>query len=121
MAEHLDYVSAMVYPSHWAPGEYGVANPNAQPYDIVQRSLQDFQKDVRGTARASSRGSRTSRSASTYGPRRSARRSRPRSDDGIDEYLLWDPLVTYTAAALPADARTPCSRSRRRRRAGAKT
>ena len=28
MAEHLDYVSAMVYPSHWAPGEYGVANPN---------------------------------------------------------------------------------------------
>ena len=49
MAEHLDYVSAMVYPSHWAPGEYGVANPNAQPYDIVQRSLEDFQKDVRGT------------------------------------------------------------------------
>ena len=27
MAEHLDYVSAMVYPSHWAPGEYGVARP----------------------------------------------------------------------------------------------
>ena len=49
MAEHLDYVSAMVYPSHWAPGEYGVRNPNAQPYDIVLRSLQDFQKDVRGT------------------------------------------------------------------------
>ena len=39
----------MVYPSHWAPGEYGVADPNAQPYDIVQRSLEDFQKDVRGT------------------------------------------------------------------------
>ena len=49
MAEHLDYVSAMVYPSHWGRGEYGVANPNAQPYDIVLRSLEDFQKDVRGT------------------------------------------------------------------------
>ena len=49
MAEHLDYVSAMVYPSHWAPGEYGVADPNGEPYEIVQRSLEDFKKDVRGT------------------------------------------------------------------------
>src|SRR5439155_23313442 len=48
MAQHLDYVSAMVYPSHWGPGEYCVRYPNAQPYDIVLRSLQDFQKDVRG-------------------------------------------------------------------------
>src|SRR5581483_705229 len=45
MAEHVDYVAPMVYPSHWAPGEYGVPNPNAEPYEIVRRSLDDFQKD----------------------------------------------------------------------------
>ena len=59
------------------------------------------QAGARAPARASCRGSRTSRSASTYGPAQVARRSRPRSDDGIDEWLLWDPLVTYTNGGLP--------------------
>src|SRR4029078_746831 len=49
MASHLDYVAPMVYPSHWGPGEYGVADPNAQPYDIVQRSLGYFQRDRPGS------------------------------------------------------------------------
>jgi hypothetical protein len=44
MARYVDYVAPMVYPSHWGPGEYGVADPNAQPYAIVNRSLKDFQK-----------------------------------------------------------------------------
>ncbi len=107
MAEHLDYVSAMVYPSHWAHGEYGVANPNAQPYDIVQRSLEDFQKDVRGTgARVVPWLQDFTLGSPTYGPAQVSAQIRGAHDDGIDEYLLWDPHVTYTAAALPTDART---------------
>ena len=42
MSKHLDYVSPMVYPSHWGAGEYNVSSPNSQPYDIVYRSLKDF-------------------------------------------------------------------------------
>ncbi len=38
----VDYIAPMVYPSHWGPGEYGLANPNANPYEIVKRSLTDF-------------------------------------------------------------------------------
>ena len=49
MARELDYVSPMVYPSHWGPGEYNVDDPNSQPYDIVFRSLEDFQRLVKGT------------------------------------------------------------------------
>ena len=58
-----------------------------------------------GRARASCRGCRTSRSASTTARPRSAQRSQAARDAGIDEYLLWDPAVTYTAGALSADAR----------------
>ena len=43
MATVVDYVAPMVYPSHWGPGEYGVADPNSAPYDIAFRSLEDFQ------------------------------------------------------------------------------
>ena len=104
MAEHLDYVSAMVYPSHWAPGEYGVRDPNAQPYDIVLRSLQDFQKDVRGTGARVVPWLQDFSLGVDYGPAQVGAEIQATHDAGIDEFLLWDPLVTYTGAALSTDA-----------------
>ncbi len=112
MAEHLDYVSAMVYPSHWGPGEYGVADPNAQPYDIVLRSLEDFQKDVRGTGARVVPWLQDFSLGIDYGPAQVDDEIRGAHDAGIDEFLLWDPSVTYTAAALSTDARTTIFPSR---------
>jgi peptidoglycan/xylan/chitin deacetylase (PgdA/CDA1 family) len=107
MASHVDYISAMVYPSHWARGEYGVPDPNAQPYEIVQRSLEDFQRDVRGTgARLVPWLQDFTLGSPAYGPRQVRGEIRGAHDAGIDEYLLWDPAVTYTAKALPTDAMT---------------
>jgi Putative glycosyl hydrolase domain/Polysaccharide deacetylase len=107
MASHVDYISAMVYPSHWAPGEYGVADPNAQPYDIVQRSLEDFQRDVRGTgARLVPWLQDFTLGSPTYGPRQVEDEIKGARDAGVDEFLLWDPAVTYTTSALDTDART---------------
>jgi peptidoglycan/xylan/chitin deacetylase (PgdA/CDA1 family) len=106
MAEHLDYVAPMVYPSHWAPGEYGVANPNAEPYEIVQRSLGDFQKDVRGTGARVVPWLQDFSRGVDYGPAQVEAEIAGARRDGIDEYLLWDPAVTYTAAAIPRNART---------------
>lgn len=106
MAAHVDYISAMVYPSHWGPGEYGVANPNAEPYEIVKRSLDDFQKDVRGTGARVVPWLQDFSLGVTYGPAQVDEEISGARDAGIDEYLLWDPAVTYTAAALPTNART---------------
>jgi hypothetical protein len=49
MAPHLDFLSPMTYPSHWGPGEYSVSSPVHQPYEIVKRSLMDFNRQVLGT------------------------------------------------------------------------
>ena len=38
MAKHLDYISPMVYPSHYGPGNLGLAVPDAQPYETIFRS-----------------------------------------------------------------------------------
>jgi hypothetical protein len=105
MSEHLDYVAPMVYPSHWGPGEYGVRDPNSQPYDIVLRSLQDFQKDVRGTGARVVPWLQDFSLGVDYGPAQVGAEIQGANDAGIDEYLLWDPLVTYTSAALPEDAK----------------
>ena len=46
IAQHVDYLSPMLYPEKWNRGEYDVADPQAQPYDIIFRSLVDFQIQV---------------------------------------------------------------------------
>jgi peptidoglycan/xylan/chitin deacetylase (PgdA/CDA1 family) len=105
MAEHVDYIAPMVYPSHWGPGEYGVRDPNSQPYDIVLRSLQDFQKDVRGEGARVVPWLQDFSLGVDYGPAQVGAEIQGTHDAGIDEYLVWDPAVTYTAAALPTGAR----------------
>jgi len=37
---NFDYVAPMVYPSHYANGYNGYANPAAYPYEIVKRAMQ---------------------------------------------------------------------------------
>jgi hypothetical protein len=49
MAPHLDFIAPMIYPSHWGKGEYSVSSPVNQPYEIVKRSLMDFNRLVLGT------------------------------------------------------------------------
>jgi len=42
--EYFDFVSPMVYPSHYAPGSYGYAKPALYPYEIVYGSLEGAMK-----------------------------------------------------------------------------
>lgn len=48
MADHVDYLCPMVYPSHYNPGELGFDNPAEHPYEIVYDSLQKGKLQVEG-------------------------------------------------------------------------
>jgi hypothetical protein len=48
LAEHLDAIYPMVYPSHYGSGEYGLDDPNAVPGVTVARSLKDFRRALAG-------------------------------------------------------------------------
>jgi hypothetical protein len=51
MSKNLDFIAPMDYPSHWGKGEYGVAVPWNSPYDIMYRSLMDYNRQAaEGTA-----------------------------------------------------------------------
>ena len=76
IARTVDYVAPLIYPSHWGPGEFGVADPNRDPYAIVNRSPQGVREEGRrAPAHGWSPGSRTSRSTGSPTARP---RSRPR-------------------------------------------
>jgi hypothetical protein len=101
IAMHTDYVAPMLYPSHWNNGEYGVADPTRQPYDIVKASLADFQTAVAPTGRPlvpwledfSDKGV-------TYGDQQVQDQIRAADELGVPNWLLWNADTVYTQTAL---------------------
>lgn len=39
MSKYLDYICPMIYPSHYGKGNYGIENPNSEPYNIIRKAL----------------------------------------------------------------------------------
>lgn len=97
IAEIVDYILPMVYPSHYAPGTYGVKNPNAAPGQIVYESLVAAQKRTWGVDRRKHRpwiqdfdlGKDYTRADVEDQIRGLARA-------GIYQWILWDPNNRYT-------------------------
>ena len=48
MSKYLDYISPMVYPSHYGPGNLGLAVPDAQPYETIYRSMSASRRVLSG-------------------------------------------------------------------------
>jgi hypothetical protein len=96
MADHLDYVAPMIYPSHWGAGEYGIDDPNARPYDIVRATLQIWNETVDGhRARVVPWLEDTSYRAWDR-PLQIREQIRGAADEGIDEWLMWNPSSRFT-------------------------
>lgn len=100
MSEHVDYIAPMLYPSHWGPGEYGVADPNSQPYDIVYRSLLDFKEIMAGTDAELVAWIQDFSLGVEYGETEVRAQIEAAAAAGVADILLWDAATTYTAAAL---------------------
>ncbi|WP_324193664.1 putative glycoside hydrolase [Nocardia otitidiscaviarum] len=100
MAPHVDYVAPMLYPSHWNPGEYGVANPNAQPYDIIFRSLEDFHRQVEGTNAKVIPWLQDFSLGVTYGDAEVRAQIEATAARGIDSFFLWNAASRYHGGAM---------------------
>jgi len=101
LAPNVDYVSPMVYPSHWGAGEYGVANPVLQPADIVTASLADFQRVVAGSGAAIVPWLQDfDFNGVAYGPAEVRAQIDAAMVTGSAGFLLWNPNSTYHVDAL---------------------
>lgn len=107
MAQHLDYVAPMLYPSHWNKGEYGVPDPNRAPGEIIRRSMADFGKAIEGTGAGLVPWLQDFSLGVTYGPKEVRAQIDAATDTGADGFLLWDAACTYTTAALDAKEDKP--------------
>ncbi len=100
-----DVVLPMVYPSHYAPGMYGTQTPNAEPYLVVRRALEDGLRRSALLDRPAS--IRPYLQAFTLGaPRYTGEHVREQiraaADVGIESWVLWNPRSDYREAGLVA-------------------
>ncbi|GAB0107759.1 putative glycoside hydrolase [Nocardia sp. JMUB6875] len=100
MARYVDYLAPMLYPSHWHAGEYDVANPNSQPYDIIFRSLQDFRARTAGTNAQIIPWLQDFSLGVAYGDAEVRAQIDATYAAGYNGFFLWNPSVTYHPGAI---------------------
>ena len=108
--DRADVVLPMTYPSHYAPGSYGIANPNARPYEVLTHALRDAKKrsaGIPGAARIVPWYQDFTLGPPRYGAEQVRAQIRAGYDSGIREWLLWNPGSRYTLDALRAESVVP--------------
>ncbi len=95
LAKIVDFISPMVYPSHYAKGEYGIPDPNKEPYKVVYKTVKDAKKllgeeyfKLRPYLQDFSLGYR-------YGLEEVKAQIQACYDNSIYDWFLWDPKCKY--------------------------
>ena len=105
IAENVDVISSMVYPSHWGTGDFGLENPDTEPYKTIDSYLdkeKEALKDV-DSEKVKSRPWLQDFTASYLGEGRYIDYNKEQvtaqiqalKDHDIDEFLLWDASGNY--------------------------
>ena len=101
---HFDFLSPMIYPSHYPSGHAGYKNPADHPYEIISQALagaikktkavpgQDIEK-IRPWLQDFNLGA-------TYTKEMVRSQIKATYDNGLDSWMLWDPRNKYTPSAL---------------------
>ena len=99
MTEHVDYVSPMIYPSHYNNGEYGIPNPNKEPYRTVYIALQGAKKRI-PVEKLRPWLQDFSMKGVKYGPEEIKAQIQACYDCDVKTWLLWNAACKYTKAGL---------------------
>ncbi len=101
MASNVDIVCPMIYPSHYAKGNYGFTNPNAHPYEVMSGALEQMNTRMVGTgAKGRPWLQDFTLGKPAYGVAEVKAQIKAVKDQGLDEWILWNASNKYTVGAL---------------------
>jgi hypothetical protein len=101
--DQADVVLPMTYPSHYAPGTYGLGNPNAHPYAVLDHSLRDARRRSAGISGAGQLVpwyQDFTLGPPRYGAEHVRAQMQAGYDNGVRGWMLWNPGSRYTTEAL---------------------
>ena len=117
--DQADVVLPMTYPSHYAPGSYRIAKPNANPYAVIDAAMKDAKRrsdGIAGAAKVIPWYQDFTLGAPRYGAAQVRAQMQAGYDNGFPDWILWNPSSNYTLAALKdgekADAIAPADSAR---------
>jgi hypothetical protein len=116
--DQADVVLPMTYPSHYSAGMYGVANPNARPYTIIDRAVRDAQQRSKGIANAAEIVpwyQDFTMGKPAYGAEQIRAQMQAGYDNGVRSWILWNAGSKYTTSALRSEI-LPADQERARSR-----
>ena len=106
----VDYMCPMMYPSHYGPGIFGLAVPDAHPYTTIDRSIKDAiarnqNIEVPGRLRPWIQDFTATwvKGYIKYGTKEVEDQIKALKDNGVDEYILWNSMNRYSENALRGD------------------
>ncbi|MBU2530705.1 MAG: putative glycoside hydrolase [Elusimicrobia bacterium] len=104
IAENTDFVYPMMYPSHYYPGQYGLKNPDSEPYHVINFGLHDalnkLDKDyhkLRPYLQDFSIGYK-------YGPHEVRAQILAAKFNSLKSWILWNPSNRYNWKALTPES-----------------
>jgi len=100
LASACDYISPMMYPSHYAKGEYGLADPNKSPYKTIYRGVSDAKKLLKEDSHKLRPYLQDFSLGYKYGYEEVKAQIVACYDNGIFDWLLWDPKCKYNLQAI---------------------
>ncbi|MDD5382147.1 MAG: putative glycoside hydrolase [Candidatus Margulisbacteria bacterium] len=96
MAQYIDVLSPMFYPSHFHYGYDGYANPGAYPYHFVNSGVRRTKELLSGEAVAIVPWIQGFDLRSpNFGPRYIMEQVRACRDEGVDSFLIWNARNVY--------------------------
>jgi hypothetical protein len=104
--DRADVVLPMNYPSHFAPGTYGLRNPNASPRETIGRVLEDAirrSQGIAGAAKIIPWYQDFTLGAPRYTAEHVRAQIRSGYDSGFASWILWNPRSVYSLGALEPD------------------
>ncbi|MDB4912631.1 MAG: putative glycosyl hydrolase domain [Gemmatimonadetes bacterium] len=109
-APHANIVQPMTYPSHYSTGMYGLENPNANPYAVIDHALKDAKArnaHVKHAPEIVPWYQDFSIGEPPYGPEQVRAQMQAGYDNDIRSWLLWNAGSTYTIEALKPEILSP--------------
>lgn len=102
VAEGVDVICPMVYPSHYYLGSYNIPDPDRQPYRTVYQSLSDAQKKLASVDPGAIAHGVTIRPwlqdfslRNYYGREQLLAQIKAVEDSGLKEWIFWNPNNRY--------------------------
>jgi len=99
-ASYFDYVSPMVYPSHYPSGFAGFVNPAEHPYEVISRTLANAAPFLEGTRTKVRPWLQDFDLGARYTPTMIRAQVKAAQEHGSAGWLLWNATNRYTAGAL---------------------